>query len=218
MLPICLGLLISQYLSYFPEVTYNRNKVFLTGSQNHRIIHAGRGTGGLWSNLLLKQGQVWDQNSFLRTLSSQVLKTCKDRDSTTSRVKLLHSSTLPMGNKFLLVSSLDHRCSTYALCLSPSHQASPWRGWLCVLITSLTVVKGFRPPHSYLVSRLNKSWSLCLSPQDKCLSPDHSEGPLLNMSMSFFSWGPETGCSNAYVVYWVLSRLGWPLVLMVLFM
>lgn len=101
---------------------YNRNKVFLTGSENHRIIHAGRGTGGLWSNLLLKQGQVWDQNSFLRTLSGQVLKTCKDRDSTTSRVKLLRSSTFLMGNKFLLVSSLDHHCSTYTLCLSPSHQ------------------------------------------------------------------------------------------------
>ena len=48
-------------------------------------------SGGLLSNFLLRQGQT----SSLRVLSSQVFKTSKDGDSTTSLGNLFHCLTFP---------------------------------------------------------------------------------------------------------------------------
>lgn len=103
-------------------------------------------------------------------------------------VKLFHSSTVPMENKFLLAPSLDPYCSTYILCLLPSHHAHLWQGWLCVFITSLLIAWDFSPSWSHLVSRLNKHQSLSLSPQDKCSSPDHFAGLCWTCSYSLMSY------------------------------
>lgn len=71
------------------------------------MIQVGKDFGHLYSNNLAKAGAALTKVRLLRTLSSWVLKTCKDREC---RNSLSHCLTVLMVKKIFLISSLNVSC------------------------------------------------------------------------------------------------------------
>lgn len=117
----------------------------------------------------------------LRVLSSQILKTSKNRDSTTSLGNLLYCLTILMGKTFLMTLSLKLSfisLSPLPLIVPPSAKT---RAWLCLLLSSpqapgATVTSTC----THLFPRLNKPWFHSFSSQKKCSSPDCPGDPSLS--------------------------------------
>lgn len=108
----------------------------------------------------------------LRALSSQILKTSKNRDSTTSLGNLLYCLTVLMGKKFLMTLSL--KLSFIGLSLLPLiiPLSAKIRAWLCLLSNSpQTPGSSVRSSCTHLFPLLNKPWFLSFSSQKKCSSP-----------------------------------------------
>lgn len=147
----------------------------------------------LWPNLLFKQGKEWNQNIFLRTLSSQVLKTCKGRDSTISVVNLFPAQLVPWGISFSLC-LIWITVVQLTLCLSPSCQG----GWLMRLVLCF---------YNLLVGRRGV-WSLLNSfhlqaEQTPLLQPL----PTGQVLQPWQLWGPS---ADHVPIHWCLSSIEAP--------
>lgn len=114
-------------------------------------------SGGFWSKLSSKKGQIWVQIKLLRALFSLVLKTSQEGDCTSCLGNLLQYLTFLLGKKLFLIPWLMFYIQTYAWCLSSSQhhcedlgQSSWWPPhWCCQAAIMST--------WSHLFSRLNKS-------------------------------------------------------------
>lgn len=146
----------------------------------------------------------------LRALSSEILKTSKNRDSTTSLGNLLYCLTVFMGKKFLVTLSL--KVSFIGLSLLPLIQLSAKiRAWLCLLSNSpQTPGSTLRSSCTHLFPLLNKPWFHSFSLQKKCSSPNCPGEPSLtcpSLQLSFHTWGSKTDCTIIDAVQWVLSKV-----------
>lgn len=150
----------------------------------HRFIGKSGWKGpqkGSSPNFCSKQGQP-------RSLSSLVLKTSRNRDCTTSVSNLLHCLTVLMGDKVLLISTLNLSYIKTCSCLS----CRPlWRAWLLLLNNFFRLLRNFslldapKPtlPHAELAL-----YSQPLFSRQVLQSLDHLGGPPLSLLQFVHVW------------------------------
>lgn len=110
-------------------------------SEHHRTTQVGQD----FSRSCSEQGQLCDQTRLPRDLSSQVLKTSKDRGCTASPGLCSPAGLSLQGKRFLLLFSLNcfpQPVSMYAHYLSASCNPPLLTPWLCFLDNLLTVAGG----------------------------------------------------------------------------